>query len=116
MKMIFSKSMLLLLILSLLLCGCSQREETSSTDAPMLSQSTDYELLCEMAKNESVLQWSLSSYRGDEDELTSLMIVCPEFAELMSRETGKASFMAYKDEIEEQYPNCMFGFIEPYFG
>lgn len=107
---------LILLIVVLLLCGCSKNPTqtpppaTEPSTAPTvdpnkpLTELTDYELLRIMADEDVCWNWLTCNYMG-ESPFSSLMYFSPEFAELMTRPTAADSIRSNVDSLMEQYPD-----------
>ncbi|MBQ8769139.1 MAG: hypothetical protein IJZ15_05805 [Oscillospiraceae bacterium] len=111
---------LIFLIAALFLCGCSANPtqtspatEPNTDTAKPLTELTDYELLCIMAEKKVVLDYAACSYMG-EYPFTTLILISPEFAELMTRPTAADSLRTYAAQLEEEYPGSAMLFIEPY--
>ena len=114
----------ILLILSIFfcLCSCSNTKAPTATEPSVvptiepnkpLIELTDYELLCIMAEKKVVRDYSVCSYMG-EYPFTTLMLISPEFSELMTRPTAPDSLRTYAAQLEEEYPGSAMTFIEPY--
>ncbi len=111
-------------IIAILLCGCASPTEapppvTEPSTAPTTNPSkpltglTDYELLRTMAKEKVILDWAVLSYVG-EYPFTTLMLISPEFSELMTRPSAAGSIRNYAAELDDAYPDAFLSFLEPH--
>jgi len=115
---------LILLIVVMLLCGCSTNPTqtpppaTEPSTAPTidpnkpLTELTDYELLCVMVEKDAVNNWMFSSYYIPPYGFFTLIRNSPEFAELLTRPTAIDSLRAHITPLAEAHPRSCFDALE----